>query len=648
MKPKVNARIWLLAFLLVLAVLLPSALLYWRGDPFGFLYCIPGAVIICIGISMLLYSQRNQLNYIAKLDESCENAKVSALQQLPMGFCVIDSKGVVVEYNQYFQEAIMGGDDMFGVSLYDRIQFKTALEPQLILWNGRFYQLFRTSYQDPSGDQVHTVFWQDQTDLEVLRQEHKDSRPCVVLLVVDNYEDMIQSIKERSRLAAGVSIEQLMEHFVENTTGILRRLKNDRFIAILERKHIDRIISDKFQILDEARSITVEGRNTLTLSIGVGLGGATLQECEELARQSLDMALGRGGDQAAIKTENGFKFFGGVSQGVERKYRVKVRATAGKIQQHIMDSRAVYLMGHRYGDLDSIGGCCGLAGAIRLMGKTVRVVCDPKKNMSQQLISLVQKEVGAGLFITPEQAVDAFTDDSLLIIVDTHSPDLIESPELYEKAKYVVVIDHHRKKENYLQKVLEFYHDPNSSSACEMITELLQYFKLSDKVKPIYADCLLSGITLDTKNFVMRTGVHTFEAAAYLRSLNADTIRVRNLFAGSIEAYRSRTQIVSNAEIYGRFAISEVPADTPSVRLVASQAADEMLGISGVDAAFTLCEMNDMINISARSYGTVNVQLIMEALGGGGHQSMAAAQLRDCTVEEAKEELLGVLKTLED
>ena len=629
-------------------MLLPSALLYWRGDPFGFLYCIPGAVIICVGISMLLYSQRNQLNYIARLDASCENAKVAALQHLPLGFCAIDAKGVVVEYNQYFHEEIMGGSEIFGKKLYDKIQFRPSDKPQDITWQKRRYRLYAMPFEDASGDRVITVFWEDRTELEHLQQEYIDSRPCVVLIVVDNYEDLIQSIKESGRLAAGVSIEQLMEHFIANTNGILRRLKNDRFIAILEERYVERIIAEKFQILDEARSISVDERNIMTLSIGVGMGGATLQECEELAHQSLDMALGRGGDQAAVKTENGFKFFGGKSQGIEKKSRVKIRAVAGDLQKLIQDSRIVYLMGHRYGDLDSIGGCCGLAGAIRLMDKNVRVVCDPKKNLAQQLVSLVEKEVGAGLFITPEQAADAITDEALLIIVDTHAPDLVESPELYAKAKRIVVIDHHRKKENYINNALLFHHEPLASSACEMITELLQYFKLNGTVEPVYADCLLSGITLDTKNFVMRTGVRTFEAAAYLRKINADTIRVRNLFSGSIEAYRSRTEIVSKAEIYGRFAIADVPADTPSVRLVASQAADELLSISGVDAAFTICEMNDMINISARSYGNINVQIIMEALGGGGHQSMAAAQLRDCTAEEAKEELLSILKNLED
>ena len=652
MKPRPYAKVWILALLLILSVLLPSAVLYWRGDSLGFLYCIPGAVIVGIGVCMLLYSRRNQLNYIAELNESSENAQLEALQELPLGFCVIDDQGIVVEYNQCFHEVVMGGSDMFGRKIFEEAQLKSLSAVQDLFWRHRQYRLFTMPHEDEDGRKLTTVLWEDRTELERLRETYRQSRPCVVLLVVDNYEDMIQSIRESERLEAGVSIEKLMESFIAGTNGILRRLKNDRYIAVLEQRYMRPIMDGKFGILDEARKILVGERGNVTLSIGVGMGGATLQECEKLAKQSLEMSLGRGGDQAALKVENeDFQFFGGKSQGVEKKSRVKIRAAAMDIQKLILESRTVYLMGHRYGDLDSIGGCCGLAGAIRFMDKPVHVVCDPKKNLSRQLIELVEEECEDALFLTPEQAVDAITEDSLLIIVDTQNKDILESPELYQKAKRVAVIDHHRRPVNYVDDAKVSLHEPYASSACEMITELLQYFKLGGAVEPVFADCLLSGIMLDTKNFVMRTGVRTFEAAAYLRKLGADTVRVKNLFSGTIEAYRSRMEIVSAAEILGRFAVAIVPDDTPDVRIVASQAADELLSISGVDASFTICRIRgkdkEEVNISARSYGNVNVQIIMEQLGGGGHQSMAATQISGITPEEAKQRLISVLREIE-
>lgn len=642
MKPKFRADMWILLILLALALLLPAVVLFFRGDRCGFLYSIPGLVILIISTALLLYSQRNQIRYIAKLNGSCENAELAALQTLPLGFCVVNEAGVVIQYNQSFCTDVMDGEDLFGRSLHDMLLVNLSAAEQDVIWQQRQYHITAVPYE-VDGQKLTALFWDDRTELHTLRRDYENSRPCVLLIVVDNYEDLLQNVKESERLEANVAVEKLMERFVSQTNGILRRLKTDKFIAIVEEQHIQQLISGKFGLLDEARKIQVDERNCVTLSIGVGHGGATLQESENFAAQCLDMALGRGGDQAAVRTENGFRFFGGVSKGVEKKSRAKTRIVAGAIQDLIQDSKSVYLMGHRFGDLDSVGGACGLAGAIELMGVPVHVVVDPKNNLSHQLIELVEDEMGSAMFLTPQEAIDSITDETLLIIVDTHNKDIIESKELYQKAKRVVVIDHHRKNVNFVDNAIVFHHEPYASSACEMITELLQYFKLSEPVDSVYADCLLAGITLDTKNFVMRTGVRTFEAAAYLRKIGADTVRVRNLFSGSIEAYRSRTEIVGAAQLYDCYAIAVVPENTPDIRLVAPQAADELLSISGVQAAFVIYEVNHVVNISARSFGAVNVQVIMEQLGGGGHQSMAATQMKDTTSVEAKKKLLSVL-----
>ena len=402
------------------------------------------------------------------------------------------------------------------------------------------------------------------------------------------------------------------------------------------------MIRGKFRILDDARTITVGERYAITLSIGVGHGASTLEESEAFAKQALDMALGRGGDQVALKTENGYKFFGGVSKGVEKKSRAKTRIIANAMQELIHTCDRVMIMGHRYGDLDSIGSAIGLAGAILQGGKPAHVVVDRQTTLAEVLIDRMEAE-DIHLTIDVPTALTQMTEQTLLIVVDTHSKDFVESVDLYQNARQVVVIDHHRKIVNFIDNAVIFYHEPYASSAAELVTELLQHFRNTEHLNPAYADVLLAGIMLDTKNFVMRTGVRTFEAAAYLRKMGADTIAVRQFFSSSIETYQHRAHLVSQAELYHHCAIAVADEVFNDIKLVAPQAADELLGIRSVAASFVLYSLNGEVNISARSMGSMNVQVVMEKLGGGGHQTMAATQIPDITVAEAKQQLLQVL-----
>lgn len=646
MKPKVHILLWIIIVLLVITTVLPVVFLMYHGVKYGLLCCIPAVLLIVVLLITVLYSHKHQVRFVAKLNKECERAELATLQQLPVGMCVVDDSGVLIHYNDCFCKQILGGADLFGTNLYNTMPFDPQRPEQEYNWQGRTYRISSLPYRE-DGAQLTAFLWTDITDFSLLKEEYRASRPSVLLIMVDNYEDLIQNAKESARLEIGVAIEKLLEDFISQTSGILRRLKNGRFIAIIEERHMEKIIQEKFRILDQAREIRADDKNYVTFSIGVGHGAATLQEGELLAAQSLDMALGRGGDQAAVKTESGYRFFGGVSKGVEKKSRAKTRIIAGAVQDLIVRSENVFIMGHRFGDLDSVGAACGLAGAVKLLGVPVSVVVDPQKNLAPQLISMMMDEIGGDLFMTPQDAAEIISEKSLLIIVDTHSKDILESDALYKAAKNVVVVDHHRKTVNFVDNALVFHHEPYASSACEMVTELIQYFKLDGMVDSCYADCLLSGIMLDTKNFVMRTGVRTFEAAAFLRKIGADTVKVKCLFSGSIEAYRSRTEIVGAAEIVGCHAIAMAPDDTSDVRLVAPQAADELLSITNVDAAFVIYEINHIINISARSLGAVNVQIIMEALGGGGHQTMAATQIPDITMQEAKDRLLKAISDLQ-
>jgi c-di-AMP phosphodiesterase-like protein len=320
-----------------------------------------------------------------------------------------------------------------------------------------------------------------------------------------------------------------------------------------------------------------------------------------------------------------------------------IRSMSLALQEMIESAEHVYIMGHRFGDLDAIGSACGMAGAIQLMGKPASVVVRQQSCLAMKLIEQIKASKTPPRFIEPELAVAQANDKSLLIIVDTHNKDILESYELYQRVRNVVVIDHHRKNVNYIENAALFHHEPYASSASEMVTELIQYFRLEKDVPAEYADALLAGIMLDTKNFVMRTGVRTFEAAAYLRRIGADTIQVKSLFSDTISMYQMRSQIVAHAEIFHNSAISAVKLQSESTRLLAAQAADELLSIQGVQASFVLYLDGGGVSISARSMGQINVQLIMEALGGGGHQTMAAAQLPSATLQETKERLLQIL-----
>ena len=491
--------------------------------------------------------------------------------------------------------------------------------------NGLSYRVHATS-NIQNQQEIVAVQFLEITDILRLQNENTNSRPCVLLLVIDSYDDLLQYAKESEKAQVSAEVEQVLEHFMQGTDGVIRKVENDLFYAVMESRHLHEIMRNRFHVLDEARQIRVNDRMHITFSIGVGDGASSLAESEKFARQSLDMALGRGGDQAAVKTENGFCFFGGASKGVEKKSKTKIRSIALAMQELIENSDQGFLMGHRFGDLDSVGSACGLAGAVRLMQKPSYVVVNRQSCLATQLIDRMAQCSDGPHFLEPVDALAQVTENSLL---------------------YVIVIDHHRKNVNFIENAVIFHHEPYASSASEMVTEIIQYFRTDTEISAAYADALLSGIMLDTKNFVMRTGVRTFEAAAYLRKIGADTIQVKTLFSNTISMYSMRAQIVSHAELYRNNAISVVKMPSQDARVLAAQAADELLSIQGVEASFVIYAAEPGAAISARSMGNVNVQVIMEQLGGGGHQTMAAAQLPRCTIQEAKEQLLLILEAQE-
>ena len=609
---------------------------FWVSAPF----------VVLIGgfaIGKLIQVTRKTFQYYARIDDELESKMHMSVHSFPMSAVIIDSAGRIVwtngKFTEEFPDCCEYGMELSNITDIPSADFFTD-DGITVRYKDSVYKVFARIPDENEAKELTLLFFKNITDITALETEKKLSQPVVILFMVDGYEELISGCLESEKAHVSVQIDKLLEDFAGQTTGVLRKNASDRFIAVIEERHLQEILRNKVEILDKAREIFVNDRLNVTMSIGIGRTGKTLKESEQFARQALEMALGRGGDQAAVKTDNGFEFYGGVSKGVERHTKVKTRIIANSLLELVDNADKIFIMGHKYSDLDSVGSSVGLTCAIRNLGKSAWAVCDYSTSLAKVLIDRFPHVDGEEpLFTEPADAMEEMTDNSLLIICDTHNPLIIESKELYEKAKKVVVIDHHRKMVNYIDNAVIFHHEPYASSASEMVTELIQYFGEAGKLRAVQAECLLAGIMLDTKNFVMKTGVRTFEAAAVLRKMGADTITVKKMFSSSIDSYKRKTQIVAEAEIYRKCAIAPCDFYADDLRIVAPQAADELLTIKNVDASFVLFKtMSNEISISARSMGNLNVQLIM-ALGGGGHQTMAGAQLKDVTVNEALDTL---------
>ena len=493
-----------------------------------------------------------------------------------------------------------------------------------------------TVYALWAGEGVICHFIENTYYKSMLREYHS-SLPCVALITFDNADDFITSSEEYYSTVA-ISVEANLQRWSNDYNAMYKKISNNRYMIIFRDADIDKMISQRFPILKDIRSIGT-ARHIATISVGLARGCKTVRESELAARKALEMSLGRGGDQVAIIKDGAYEFFGGTAAATEKVSKVRMRVIANAISRAVADSDKVYIMGHRFSDLDCIGAAVGMQCVMeKSLKKYCKVVVNEETSMAKQLIDYTREKLDGEIFVTPSDALRGATAKTLLIIVDTHIESSLESSELYSKCKRIVVIDHHRKAVDYIGNALVFCHEPSASSASEMCCEIISY--LDDQpLGYIQADALLSGIMLDTKNFVLKTGVRTFEAAAYLRRKGANTLTVKEMFSGSIDTYREKVDIVVRSEVYRGCAISSSDKLTDDIRLAAAQAADEMLTLQGIVASFVIFGDSKKLNISARSYGRLNVQLIMEKLGGGGHQTMAATQLYDTPVEAAYEKL---------
>lgn len=624
-----------LSIVIAASVILCAMLIINGGYVAG---AVAGVLALCSLMLLIvtIVHDRNLTKYVSLMDKEIVAISREAFYDYPEPIVIVDADEKVIWYNASFEARIFGEDRAYGIHLSELVGNNTA---KIFTLSGATVKIldhyYRVTARKSDVFDLAVISFIDETDHVMLEDEFKKSHKTVLILTVDNYDEVLQNSKESGKAHVQVQIEQMFERFIEHTNGVIHKISNDRFFAIIEERHLGPIVERRFDILDEARSISIGERSNVTLSIGVGRGGKTLAESESFAKQALDMCLGRGGDQAAVKTENGFEFFGGISKAVEKSTKVKSRIIARALKELADSCDTIFIMGHRFADFDAVGSAVGLCGAFRSMGKNAYVAVDKEKNLSKILINHISQNCGSDYFKSLDEALFEINDRSLLIIVDTHNPEIVDSKELYEAAKQIVVVDHHRKMVNHIDNAVVFFHEPFASSTCEMAAELIQYFGNDCKISISEAEALLAGIMLDTKNFVMRSNARTFEAAAYLKKLGADTIVVKSFFSDSLETYREKSVLIQSAKIFHGCAIAVTESTAGELRLAAPQAADELLGISGVKASFVIYRMDGICYISARSMGAFNVQLIMETIGGGGHQTMAGAQL-DVSLEEAE------------
>ena len=626
------AAVILLLLIACAALAVPVALLSPK-------WLIVPAVLVVAALGVLWYQRRRLRTFVAKnlCSTDFENSRIQySLTGLPIPTMLI-ADGRVLWYNTIFREEVLNGTDAVTRPidrLFPELDLAVCSRPHgqdLTVGNKRF-----TAYAGAAKGSrgANIVYLVDDTVYKQTLEEYTASRPACLIIVIDSYDELFDDMKDSEQAKELEAINSLLEAYIGKSTGFLRKISNSRYIAVVEERDIHWMLQERFEILDQVRALHPGGFTTL--SIGVGHGGKTLQECHQMARESIDIALGRGGDQAAVKTVDGFEFYGGISHGVEKRSHVRSRIIANALCDLIKKSDSVIIMGHRMSDLDAIGSAIGVLRICKICGVPAVIAVNSDATLAGPLLKTFIDTGEGHNFILPDQTLDVITPRTLLIVVDTYQKRLLESQKIYEKCKRVVVIDHHRMAVGHIDNPLLLYHEPYASSASELVCELLQFLPKEDNITALEAQALLAGIMLDTRSFALHVGVRTFEAAAWLRSRGAQTADTKLLFNTSKEEYEARAHIVESAYIYKGCAIALSEELDAGMNVVLPMAANDLLTINGVDASFVAVAKNGGVNISARSMGALNVQVILEPLGGGGHLMMAGAQLHDCTLQDAE------------
>ena len=494
---------------------------------------------------------------------------------------------------------------------------------------------------------LQVIYLFDETQLTRYRIENQEMQMVPALVYIDNYDEVLDTVEEVKKSLLVALVDRKVTKFFASIDGLVKKTENDKYFVVFQHKYLEKMEEEKFSLLEDVKSIKVGNEMSVTLSMGIGYVGNDYTKNYEYSRMAIDLALGRGGDQVVVKTRDKISYFGGSNRQVDKSTRVKARVKALALREIMITRDKFFVMGHKIADIDSFGAAIGIYCAARQLGKKAQIVIDEVNTTLRPLKECFTPENGYpdDMFIPSQLALDEIDSHTALIVVDTNRPSYTECPNLLNRAKAIVVFDHHRQCEDVVKNAVLSYTEPYASSTCEMIAEVLQYFDEDIKLSTQEADAIYAGILIDTNNFVSKTGVRTFEAAAYLRRCGAEVTRVRKMLRNDMDAYKARAEAVRHAEVFhNMFAISVCPADNiESPTVACAQAANELLNIIGIRASFVLTEYHDRIYISARSIDEINVQLVMERLGGGGHMNSAGAQLTGCTLEDAKRTIENTL-----
>ena len=618
-------------------------------------YWLGVAIAAAAAVLFLFYNldrnfrRRKLLRYLEKEENALES---SSRGEAPFPAVMVRlGDGAIVWTNQRFSRMTGLNDTMREHNIQDlvpelKVDWLTDRKtecPQDVTIDGRRYRVHGTLIRGEGTlhNMLGVMYFSDMTELFQIRDEYVRSRPVVSIILVDNYEELTKNLTEGAISALNAKLNEAITQWTEGYNGILRRLERNRFLFIFEKRDLQQITEEKFTLIEAAHTILSPTGLPASISIGMGVDGASFDECYKFAALGIEMALSRGGDQAVLKDRFNFSFYGGRQQEADYTSRVKSRVKANSLMELIGQSSRVFIMGHKNADLDAVGAAMGVSCLCRKKGKKANIVIDLQRNASQKLLEEIRAVPEyADTFITPQEALVLSDNRSVLIVVDTNRPDQVESPELLESISKICVIDHHRRAAEYIDPVVMSFHETYASSTCELVTELLQYAVDTTDIMPIEIKSLMAGICLDTKSFNVRTGERTFEAAAFLRRLGADTVEVKKLLQNDFQDTIAKYQIIKNARLY-RQEIAVVPLNTGTTRVLAAQAADELLNISGISASFVLYPDGDVVYISARSIGSANVQMILEPLGGGGNAATAGCQMKNTTVKDALEQLVA-------
>ncbi len=596
-----------------------------------------GIGLLWLGVmSLLLYRiSKNQQAKMDRVFRENDGAVVTLARTVSVPCAILDLSGRITWRNNAFASLFDGQDIHEAVPAFDGANPIRTLQ---IDYNGSNFQVMNMLVDREQEKQMVFQYWIDRTEAAHYQRLYTEQRPYVAMILVDNYEELLSDTQIHST-AVLAEVERLIADLSKRLGGLYRRYDNGRFILVLEAKQMQQLEQEKFTILEQAHRIDTGSSSAVSLSIGFGIA-PRLAQSEQDARRAMELALGRGGDQVVVKDGTDYRFYGGKRQHDPRQSRVKARLFSKALYQLFENSGDIFIMGHRNSDMDCLGAALGVMTCANHVGAHAYIVLDSVNTTIEDAVHTLERSGASALMIRPEQAAEMMKDDSVLVVVDTQRASNTVAPELLKLAEHIVLIDHHRRSADYIDNATLHYLETRASSASEMVTEVMQYF--ADSVKPAAFTCsaLLAGITVDTKQFAFNVGSRTFDAAGYLRRNGADLSSVKQMFQNDYESYVRCANVVEQAQIRkSGIAISVVPKNAPDGQLLAAQAADELLGIRGIYAAFVLAETDEMVAISGRSYGQINVQIILERLGGGGHLTMAGAQLYGMDSQQAIEKL---------